>query len=289
MVENTVDCSRQAKCKKNINQYNRQHSLRHSHSGNIFSIDYYAYTSNMRNWNPSFKVGFALIMLLISVLANNLYVSVLIITAMSYLSVVKGRLSLHDYLSVLMIPVFFLILGSIAIAIGFSTKQTGDYYIAIGNLWMYTTKEDIVTLANLWGKAFAAISAMYMMTLSTPSSEVISVLRRLKVPKLIIELMNLIYRYIFIIMDVQCKMKNSAESRLGYCDLKTACYSFGSIASNLLLVSLKKAAIYFDAMEARCYEGELLFLEEEKPLNKKHLIYAMVYIIMIIGIWMITN
>lgn len=275
--------------KGSVHKHQERHKLGHSHHHNIFSIDYYAYLSHMRSWNPKLKVGFGVGMLLISILANNLYVSTIVMITMAYLIVIKGKLPWHDYLSVLMIPIVFLVLGSIAIAIGFDTKETGDYRIFLGSFYIYTTKENIMALVYLWGKVLAAISAMYMITLTTPSGEIISVLRGLKVPKIIIELMNLIYRYIFIIMDVQCKMKNSAQSRLGYSDLKTAYYSFGRIASNLLVVSLRKASMYFDAMESRCYDGDLLFLEEEKPLNKKHCIYMTIYIAIVIIIWIGTN
>ena len=47
-------------------------------------------------------------------------------------------------------------------------------------------------------KALGAVSALYMMTLTTPLSEIIAVLRKAHIPKLIIELMNMIYRYILL-------------------------------------------------------------------------------------------
>ena len=59
-------------------------------------------------------------------------------------------------------------------------------------------------------------------------------------------------------------MQISAEARLGFCDFRTSCYSFGQIAANLFIVALKKANAYYDAMEARCYDGTLCFLEEKK-------------------------
>ncbi len=70
-------------------------------------------------------------------------------------------------------------------------------------------------------------------------------------------------------IDTHSRMKNSAESRLGYCDFKTSCYSFGQVASNLLVVSLKRGNNYYNALEARCYDGDLRFLEEEKPLKSR--------------------
>ena len=99
----------------------------------------------------------------------------------------------------------------------------------------------------------------------------------------------MIYRYIFIMLDTQRKMKNSAESRLGYCDFKTSCLSFGGIASNLFIVSLKKANAYYDAMESRCYDGDLLFLEEEKPLTQKQVLWALMYLAILIVIYFVCR
>jgi len=115
------------------------------------------------------------------------------------------------------------------------------------------------------------------------------VLRKAHVPKLIVELMNLIYRYIFILLDVYTKMKNSAESRQGYCDFKTSCYTFGSIASNMLVISLKKANSYYDAMEARCYDGNLIFLEEDKKVETIQIVAATVFIIFLVFLWGFTR
>ena len=84
--------------------------------------------------------------------------------------------------------------------------------------------------------------------LSTMSGEIFSVLKKCHVPKLIIELMNMMYRFIFILLDTNSKMRNSAESRLGYTDFRKALYSFGSTASNLFVVSMKRGNQFFDAL-----------------------------------------
>lgn len=99
---------------------------------------------------------------------------------------------------------------------------------------------------------------------TTPSGELFNVLERMHVPSLIIELMNMMYRFIFTMMDTQSRMKNAAESRLGYKDYRTSIKSFGSTASNLLVVSFKKANAYYDALESRGYDGRMHFQEEKK-------------------------
>ncbi|AOR22770.1 cobalt ECF transporter T component CbiQ [Clostridium taeniosporum] len=260
-----------------------------NHSEGIYSIDFYAYKSKINHWNPMFKVVFAFITLLICIIANNFYVSLIISFTMAFITVCKGKIHFQEYLSLLTIPITFMILGSIAIAIGISTRPIGEYNLNFHLFYLYSSNESILKTLKIMMKAFGAISAMYMMTLSTSASEIISVLRKIHVPKIIIELMNMIYRFIFILLDVQCKMKNSAQSRLGYVDFKTSCYSFGSTSGNLLIVSLKKANAYYDSMESRCYDGEMIFLEEDKKIETKQIVASVIYLISLIILWLITR
>lgn len=243
----------------------------------------------MKNWNPTFKVAFAFTTLLICIIADNIYISVFISVTMGILTVYKGGIKLHEYLSLLTIPITFMILGSIAIAVGISKEPIGEYNLNLYLFYLYASNESIIKTVQIIMKAFGAISAMYMMTLSTNTSEIISVLKKAHIPSIIIELMNMIYRFIFILLDVQCKMKNSAESRLGYIDFKTSCYSFGSTAGNLLVVSMKKANAYYDAMESRCYDGEMLFLEEEKNIDSIHIVGVGIYLLILVGLWIFTK
>lgn len=254
---------------------------KHSHSG-IHSIDYYAYTSKLRDWNAVYKVIVAFIILVLCIVLDNIWVSLFIIITMGMVTVGMGKIELHSYLTLLMIPIVFMILGSIAIAVGVGKVPVGKYAIHLHWFYLYITPEGVLKALAVTLKALGAVSAMYMLTLSTPTSEIIMVLRKLKVPKIIIELMNMIYRFIFILMEAQCQMHHTVESRLGYIDFKTSIYSFGNMASNLLLVSLKKSNAYYDALVSRGYEGELLFLEEQKPCGLIQVSMAVVYIIILL-------
>ena len=53
-------------------------------------------------------------------LCNNLFVSLAVIFFMGFLTVAVGGLDLHHYITMLLVPIVFLIFGTIAIAIGFS-------------------------------------------------------------------------------------------------------------------------------------------------------------------------
>lgn len=268
---------------KSRKHHHPHRSVGHKHGGSILSVDYYAYASHMRSWNATFKVIFSMLCLLLCLILNNIYVSIAVILIMGYMTVVIGGLELDHYISMLLIPIVFLLFGSAAIAVGFSWNPIGQYNLNVfGWFYIYCSQASLWKASGLIFKALGAVSALYMMTLTTPLSELIVVLRKAHIPKVIIELMNMIYRYIFIMIDTHSRMKNSAEARLGYVDFKTSCYSFGQVASNLLIVSLKRGTDYYNALESRCYNGDLQFLEEEKPIRKNQVAGAAVVVALLI-------
>ena len=271
-------------------RHNHHHfHIGHSHGGSL-GIDALAYSSKMRTWNAGYKVLLATICLILCIAFNNIYVSIAVILMMGYLTVVIGGLEFDHYLSMMTIPIVFMVVGAITIAIGYSLKPVGEYNLHVFNLfYIYWSRKSLLLAAVLILKAFGAVSALYMMTLTTPLTELVSVLRKVHMPKLIVELMNMIYRYIFIMLETYNRLKNSAESRLGYVDFRTSCYTFGQIASNLFIVTLKKANAYYNALEARCYDGELNFLEEEKPVKTWQIVFAIAFILILIAIWLLTR
>ena len=59
------------------------------------------------------------------------------------------------------------------------------------------------------------------------------------------------------------------------------------MASALLVRSLKRSGMMYDAMEARCYDGELKVLSEERPAGKKEILWIAGYELLLLGmvIW----
>ena len=262
--------------------------MAHQH-GAYFSIDLYTFHSKLKNINPEYKLICALIMLILTIIFNNIFVSAYVFTVMLFISVGLGGMDFFEYISILTLPFGFIILASTGIALGFSFERLGEFYIKIFGFYIYTSKAQLKETAELVIKVLACVSVMQGLILSTMPYEIINALRSMHVPKLIIELMNLIYRFIFILIESYINMRNSALSRLGYNNLGSSILSFGNIAGNILIVSLKKADAYYVAMEARCFEGDLNFLQEEKKLDKKNLIIATLNILIMFAIWFITS
>lgn len=240
------------------------------------SIYQYAYESKIKYWNTEKKLLVSLLFIFTAIICDSILISLVIIGITGFVTVVLGGLSLYSYLKMLRIPVGFLILGTIAIGVNIGNASDlsqgmpmGDWYLNLYICYLYMTKAGLMQMLHVFLRALAAVSAMYMLSLSTPVHKILVVLKKVHVPKLIIELMYLIYRYIFILWALHKQINVAAETRLGYCDYKTSFRTFGQVNWNLFILSMKKASQYYDAMEARGYDGELRFLDEEAGNEKK--------------------
>ena len=98
----------------------------HHHNTGGIAIDSYACNSRIRHISAGFKAGFSMLLLLFCIFADHPVISVLLILFAASVTVFLGGIPLHDYLSVLGIPVFFVLLGGIAIAVDLSLQPTGD-------------------------------------------------------------------------------------------------------------------------------------------------------------------
>lgn len=246
--------------------------MKHNHFG-ARSIDEYAYSSKLKNWNSSLKVLCSFIIMILSICSQNVIVPILIAVSAGVITVYNGKIHTREYLSLMCIPLVFLIMTSIAIMLDFNFS---------GGFSVKVLPENVYRAVHISCRAIGAVSAMYLMSLSTPVTEIIAVLGKLKLPFFIIELMNLMYKYIFILLDSQAKMKNSAAARLGYCNFRTSLKTFGLICGNLFAVSLRRASDYYNAIESRCSGGKIKFMCQKKTIKSKQVIFFVVYVILII-------
>lgn len=245
-------------------------------------IDYYAYRSQMRNWNPGLKVALAVITLCLVISLNQIVVSLFVILTMGGLTLAVGKIPFKVYFHYMLVPLTFMILSCLAIAVQITGSPVGRWNVFLAFFYLCLTKESLLTAVQVFCKAMAGMSALYMMSFSTPMNEFILVLQKAHLPRLLSELMSLIYRYIFILFDVAHEMQTAAKARLGYQSFKQSCRSFAAIGGNLFLISLKKANAYYDALLARGYDGRLEFLEEEKPIKLWQILCSTLYLVVMV-------
>lgn len=247
-------------------------------------IDYYAYQSGMKNWNAGLKVLLAVGTLCLVIGLDQLFVSLFVAVTMGALTLLAGKIPWKAYFHFITIPLVFLVFSSAAIALDVAAHPAGTWNLPLHFFYLCMTSKSLWMAANVFFKAAAGMSALCMMALSTPVHEIILVFRRMHFPELLVELMNLVYRYIFILFEAAYQMQTAAKARLGYQSFSRSLRSFAGIAGNLFLISLKKANTYYDALLARGYDGKLEFLTEELPIKTWQVIGSVIYFMVLLFI-----
>ena len=253
------------------------------------TLEYYSYNSKINSWNPHLKFWYSMVLIVLGIILSNIYISISIVFICGFITIFLGKISLKKYIDFFKVPTIFLLISVAVININFSKNITDFYYFNIGDLYIYTTDENIKKSCILFWRALSGVSSMYMLALSTPLNEIIYVIKKVRTPQIIIELMYLVYRFIFIMRDSYKSMRKSIESRLGFRDYRTSLLSFGKIISNILIVSLRKSNSFYDSMESRDYKGEIRFFIKEKGINKKAIIGMGLSIIYLIVLYIFTK
>lgn len=220
------------------------------------------------------KFVFSITTMVICLFANSIILSSMILILLSGLTIIKGGLPLSFYIKLMLIPFSFLIMGTLTIAIIFiKPTDTAFFHFHLGNILLGITPNSFLLAFKVFMKALGAVSCLYFLSLTTPMVDLISVLRKLKVPSLFIELMGLIYRFIFLLLETANQMFVAQSSRLGYATLKNGYRSLGQLVSTLFVYSYKRSNNLYTALEARCYNGELKVLEKKYPVSKQNITF----------------
>ena len=242
---------------------------RHTHERSL-SIDVLAQGSRLKNVNPPLKFWTLLLLIIVCVSSKNTITGVFLMLATFVLAVFVGGLSVHHYARIMTLPILFLLIGGLALLFEVSRNPIGVLNFPVLGFWLSVTVKSQARTALIVSRAFGAVSCLCLISVTTPMPDIIGVLRRARCPELVIDLMYLIYRYIFILLSLHNEMHDAAKSRLGFRDYKTALRATGRIYSNLLARSYQFADRNFDAMESRCYDTGIRFLEHSIPVAVPH-------------------
>lgn len=253
------------------------------------SIDKYAYLSKLNGVSPALKCFIAAVSVAVCLYTDHWLFSIVMLLFMSYMTVKRGGLDVRRYTKLLRIPLAFLIIGVLTIMINITSQPSDLVSVPVFSKYLSISRQGVFEGTSIVLKAFASVSCLYFLSLSTPVFEIVGVINRLHCPKIMTELMLLIYRFIFILTDTSHLMMLSADSRLGYMTKKNWIHTTGLIAGSLFLKAFKKSADMYNAMEARCYDGTLEFLAREKKTDRRQYVLAAVYTAILISAGIFLN
>ncbi len=250
-------------------------------------IDKLSYQSNLRYVNACEKTVFAIVTLLLCVTGRSIVISVIVLAAMGFLTVKKGGTPFFRYVKLMTIPLAFLLMSTVAIILNWSKTPLDAFALPIGNHFLTSSRSSLFFGVQLILTALAGVSCLYFLSLSTPMPDILMALRTFRIPSLMVELMLLIYRFIFVLSEIAAAIRISQDSRLGNRNFSTSCKSFGLLGSALFVRAFVKSSKLYDSMESRLYDGKIRVLAEDYPPRKKEIALILLFelFLIVLLIW----
>lgn len=247
-------------------------------------IDSLCYRSKLRYVNASEKFLYTVLTLILCVGGRSPAAAAAAFTVNGVLTVWQGGIPLSRYIKLFAAPVLFLILGSGAVIVNISRKPMDAFALKIGSWYVTGSMHSIMEGAIIWTAALSAVSCLYFLALNTTMTDILGVLKKLHFPSLMIELMMLIYRFIFVLLATGSSIMISQKSRLGNRNFRTKMRCFAGLSQALFMQALGRANALFDGMEARCYDGTIRVLRQDYPAKKRELCYIAVFEILLLAV-----
>lgn len=170
-----------------------------------------------------------------------------------------------------------------AITVLFNLPGTALASFSIGP-WTFTaTDAGLIRFLSILLRSWISVQAAILLVATTSFTDLIHALRHLRLPKLLVAVIGMMYRYLFVLSDETLRLLRARESRSAALPGKPSGGSLlwraniaGSMAGQLFLRSFERSDRVYNAMLARSYQGEMLTMHE-------HTLYQQDWLALLIG------
>ncbi|MCX7593463.1 MAG: cobalt ECF transporter T component CbiQ [Fischerella sp.] len=226
-------------------------------------IDTLAYTNRLRWLPPEQKLLFATALLIITAFAHA-SVQILIALWMSVWTVIYAGIPGKTYLKLIYVAAFFWLTSLPALAINGIDVSHIDLVrhdaiagLNISGYYLYISHNGIGQGLIILTRALASLCCLYFVMLTIPFTEILQTLRRIGCPVLLTELLLLMYRFIFVLLNTASELWTAQQVRGGYRSFATSMKSIALLIGQLLKRSLENYRQVILSLESRGFNGEL--------------------------------
>ena len=221
------------------------------------AIDDAAWRSAWRPRSPADKLllsgGLVLSALLLPVWPG----SVLVGLAAVVLALGPARVPARTFGRAVRWPLSFLLIGALTTVV----EVGGD---GIG--W---APDAVVQGSALVGHGVAGSAAVLLLATTTPMSDLLPALQRLRVPAAVIEVASVTYRMLFVLLTSLRTIREAQTARMGYAGLRHSYRSSGALAAAVLTRSWDRARRLQEGLAGRGLETGLRVLPETLPASRR--------------------
>ncbi len=162
----------------------------------------------------------------------------------------------------------FLCVGSLSLLV------SPAFDAADGSFRLHWLPDGLSPLFRLLARSAAALAALLFLVLTTPLIDLIALMRRLRLPEVLLELMVVCYRMLFVFSEALHDTFTAQSARLGYATPRRALRSLGQLTAGLTLQVWSRARDLHLAGQSRNGDGPLRFLAARFAHAGRHLAIA---------------
>lgn len=221
----------------------------------MFAMDEMAHASPFRDWSPLGKLALAIALLLASLMASSIVIPLFVFLTGFVLLFVSTRLRLPIAIVLALLQGLLIFMLS-ALVIALVTPGVTAWTIDLGLFMLVFSEEGLRLGLLIFLRAVAGVTVMLFFATSTPIPYLANALRQMRMPKEMVELVILIYRYAFLLLEQMEVMYTAAQCRLGFRGGKNKIRTSSKIAVGMFIRSLDVAERSQVALDCRCFRGE---------------------------------
>jgi cobalt/nickel transport system permease protein len=227
-----------------------------------------AQTNGLREVNTYLKLATGLGAILLCLLSTSyippLFIAVLLSGAILFLA----RVDAKTYAELFIVPLWFAVMSIAGIILITGGHDIFWLWDLLPGFSLSITRESVNQGFFVFCRIIGGMSAMCFISLTTPMTDIFTALRQCRVPDAVIDLMMIIYRTIFILMDQVIQIYQAQIMRLGYSTYRESIDSFATLCGAAFIASWDAGEDLVRAMDARCYEGKFALLGENRPVER---------------------
>ena len=241
-------------------------------------IEQSAYTNRWRRVSPIAKGCFSLCGMVAAFAAGSPRTAMLVALIMSVITIFGAGTPPLRYVRVAAPALLFLFASGLSLLISL------DFGSSIGEVSLKLAESEFPRIAQVCCRSLACLTALLFLVLTTPLSDIISLLRRCKVPDTLLDLMTLCYRTLFVLSETVHETLTAQSARLGYANLRLSLRSMGGLVANLTVQVWQRSQALHLAALARNNDGALRFLENSYANSSRNISIALAAGAFIIGL-----
>jgi len=215
------------------------------------------------------KVAFIFAALVINLLSPTIYtplaIALLCLSTLIAIGVPPKLLGIR-----LAIPL--LMAGVVLITQIFFFGSTALFTISLRGFNLVGYEEGLARGILIMCRVIGGVSLILFLSMSTPAHRLLLAAAWFRMPKILIELSLLIYRYIFVLIEEILTIRDAQKVRLGYRNWRYSMRSVSMLGGSLILRAYDRAERVFEAMMARGYTGTVTISYTEHFYRKDLLI-----------------